>query len=250
MESEEQHIELAHKQRRRAEKLLKAQRFEDAIEAHKCAIERLQRVLSLAKNKSVRESVELQISFHNRQQLIVAYKQERQRSLLKRQPSMSYTSRTTAESDMPVTGEEKYLQIQETIDYNDSLLQFLLRKPGDGASKSPQVPPIKESTLSKTPKTETQVIEELRMNNCELKKLVESLLAENIQLAKSNTELRQELEVLKGGAPKSSPVEDDVSPDDGDVAMPDLAPLDRPDFGTFDIPFYSASSVIQEPSNQ
>ncbi|XP_003742626.1 nuclear receptor-binding factor 2 [Galendromus occidentalis] len=211
----EVHIDLAHRERRRADRLLQSHRFDEAISAHQDAITQLEKVLAFAKDPVVNESIQLQIAFHNRQQLIVACRREKQRSLLKRQASVSYCRETgevieIAEMALPDQTDQDQDETNTTkmhmlFNQNADLLQQLYRKSKD----------------SKSQNSDCQVIDELRANNTELRKMLGHLASDNCALRRRNRELRDEIEFLRS---KLNQVEQPR------LVIPELAPLERPDF--------------------
>ena len=64
----------AHVNVRKSEKLLKCGRFEEAIELQDRIVKLLKEALEDAKEKNIRDSLELQIEYHSQQKHIIAYK--------------------------------------------------------------------------------------------------------------------------------------------------------------------------------
>lgn len=242
---EELQIELAHRERRRADRLLKALRFEEAIVAHEEATLHLEKARALSNDPTVQESLQLQIAFHNRQKQVVCYKQELQRNQQTRHTSILYIRNTAdtielAEMALPDCADsvgtstrfkpqdfrESFTkQLHSITDRNDELLLQIYKT----ISKSNESINGSTSNLLEN----GQVIEELRTNNFEIRRVFDSMAESYDKLQQRNKQLENEVEILRAKlrllekAPTSGP------DDRADQSLPELPPLERPTFEGF-----------------
>jgi len=89
--------------------------------------------------------------------------------------------------------------IYRNIDENDSLLEFLMRGQDAPAVQAKEAAPVTTSVLQgrKTPKNETTVIEELQVNNRELRALVDQLITDLEDTRSENLQLRERVRELQ-----------------------------------------------------
>ncbi|OQR79345.1 nuclear receptor-binding factor 2-like [Tropilaelaps mercedesae] len=241
---DEAQIDLAHRERRRAYKLLKALHFEEAIAAHEEATSCLEKARSLSNDSVVQESLLLQIAFHARQKQVVRYKQELQRNQHKRHTSISY-SRTTADtvelaemalpdgtSTIKISAQTRLEDLQEIIakqlhtiiDRNDELLLQMYRKTlGETGSAS-------SITSITTIQEQGQWLEELRANNAEIRRLFEIMAEGGDRIQQRNKQLEREVEILREKLRSLEKVSSSSTEGNVEQSLPDLAPLEIPTF--------------------
>lgn len=168
-------LNLAHRQQRKADSLLKSGKFDESISCHRKAADLLKAALLQTSSPKAKESLELQFEYHNRQEVVVKYRQHVYEALIKaktaaaNQTNIGATTTVTAGIESPrniKVGIET--AILRTMAENDSLLQFLI-KDSNNVVESGQ-------NGTKMPKDDKVIIEELRINGMALRKSIEQLL--------------------------------------------------------------------------
>lgn len=230
----------AHRLERKAENLLSALKFDEAISFHQRTAELLWEAMKLTKVERVLESLQLQRDYNLRKQAEIRYKQLLLRKLCmkKEMAKIEYneeSEKLSSSSNFYTTKTAIYKNIEE----NDSLLRGLTIDPSsvnDTICSSPRIP-----------KDDKIVIEELRVNNCELRQFVDDLVMQLDASRQENKRLRAEVEQLKSVLQKydndhnklrvitdsESPFvlspSSELSPV-GFRSLPTLAPLEMPNF--------------------
>ncbi|XP_022246609.1 nuclear receptor-binding factor 2-like isoform X1 [Limulus polyphemus] len=252
----------AHQQSRKADYYLRSGKFEEAISCHQRAADLLDDALKQTSSDKARESLVLQRDFHFRQKAVVQYKQNQQDATKKAAENLKADVarlKTANEEEPPgeqhpLNSENIQLAIFRTMAENDSLLQFLIQPNVTTNSETVNSDCVMESKsydsiirgAIKTPKDDKTLIEELRVNNEELKKLVQQLIGKLEKASQENQNLRVTIEDLQRKivgqgsrtlqlmADRNSPYQfspiSDSSPGGGLRELPALAPLEIPNF--------------------
>ncbi|XP_022703816.1 nuclear receptor-binding factor 2-like isoform X3 [Varroa jacobsoni] len=247
---EELQIELAHRERRRADRLLKALRFEEAIVAHEEATLHLEKVNFIDNSMLVRyRMIQLFKNLSSCKSLFTIVKSRwcatnrSYNEISKRGIRRFYTSADTielAEMALPDCADsvgtstrfkpqdfrESFTkQLHSITDRNDELLLQIYKT----ISKSNESINGSTSNLLEN----GQVIEELRTNNFEIRRVFDSMAESYDKLQQRNKQLENEVEILRAKlrllekAPTSGP------DDRADQSLPELPPLERPTFEGF-----------------
>lgn len=190
----------------------------------------------LSSNEKARESLDAQVSYHESRLVLIEqrkeyfkkkadeYQKRKADALLKKQQKDSLNSEGThVQGDDISNGEHNqvYLEseIYRVIEEHDSLLQFLIEhQDGPSDRKQDTASSLNSSYKSgaKVPKCDKMVIEELRMNNDQLRQLVQQLVGELEKVQKENHQMRVELITFR--AEKVSAI----------CPLPELPPLEPP----------------------
>ncbi|XP_029657602.2 nuclear receptor-binding factor 2 [Octopus sinensis] len=174
-----------------------------------CVLEAMSEVNS----EQAKDSLQLQHCHHNRQQEIIRRKEKnaQQEDLKKSDPSHSATSglpQSTPNSPK-ADFEPRIVTIYRTIEENDSLIQYLVSRNQSHAAKNldtlsdcinSRIHAPAQPVMTKMPKDDKQVIEELQIQNEDLRKHILLLLkeVENYQsLQKSLESYQEENELLR-----------------------------------------------------
>eukprot|EP00091_Calanus_sinicus_P016721 TRINITY_DN36229_c0_g1_i1.p1 TRINITY_DN36229_c0_g1~~TRINITY_DN36229_c0_g1_i1.p1 ORF type:complete len:238 (-),score=91.32 TRINITY_DN36229_c0_g1_i1:48-761(-) len=220
----------AHFLGRQADKLVKTGKFEEAVRLQDKIVEQLQLALEEATNNKVKESLELQVKFHNKQKDVIGQRQRRCEKFNKELANLKIKMEKANLAAADGLQDSIFRTFQET----ESLLQHLRVGTMDESSV-----PSDPRSGAKMPKDDKIIIEELQTANNHLRGMVEAMFAELETYKRENADLRakvSDLEAEKIGktmAGSNIPsmglvVEQAGLQDSGH--LPDLAPLEMPQF--------------------
>ncbi|KAM4624181.1 nuclear receptor-binding factor 2b [Polymixia lowei] len=255
MEVVDSPLNLAHQQCRKADRLLAAGKYEEAISCHGKAADLLRDAMKLTECEQARLSMELQRDSHVKQQRLIQerWKREARREATKTRPGpaqppagpvpLAQTQATAhpQASAGPATAERGGVGERE---YDTLLYQLQTRRSGD----SPPLPPACPG--SKTTKDDKTRLEEQQTTIEGLRRLVDQLMDENQRLSSENNHLRSENARLRSEAADAADFVERselwVLPQEGatigagggqekkttgkgkDIAIPQLPPLEMP----------------------
>uniref|UniRef100_A0A3P9N3V7 Nuclear receptor binding factor 2b n=1 Tax=Poecilia reticulata TaxID=8081 RepID=A0A3P9N3V7_POERE len=224
MEVVDSPLNLAHQQCRKAEHLVSAGKYEEAISCHGKAADLLTEAMKSTECEQARLSMELQRDSHIKQQRLIQerWKRETRRPLTKIQPSgqppAAGTARLSAEPGGGV-GEREY----------DTLLyQFQTRQAGACQRLTSPYPG------SKTTKDDKTRLEEQQTTIDDLRRLVDHLMNDNQRLSAENERLRLENARLQSEAADFGERSElwvlphANSGKSKEIAIPQLPPLEMP----------------------
>lgn len=192
-----------------------------------------------ATSNQAKDSLQLQHRHHFRQQDIIRQKMKQSKVEELKKAETLHTAAAGAapcSSDSPKTDSENIdpATFYRTVDESDTLIQFLIKRNRSQNSqlKIPLCPvsPVEGATgMTKLPKDDKQLIEELRMHNEDLRKHVYNLLKEVENYQEENEALRLKVEKLEKElsgvhCEKRTPNEFERFVDEA------LPPLETPDF--------------------
>ncbi|XP_051958458.1 nuclear receptor-binding factor 2-like [Xyrauchen texanus] len=240
MEVVDSPLNLAHQQCRKADRLLAAGKFEDAISCHRKATELLKEAMTLTECEQARLSLELQRDSHVKQQRLIEERWKRAR-----REDKPRTLQHVPSSDLPLRRHPHpgamALDISQASEREYDTWLYLLKNKGTTPEPCPG---------SKAQKDDKTRLEEQQTTIHDLRKLVDRLVSENEHLKQENENLRAENRRLK----KEPYVDADfvdrselwVLPQPGeerkakDIPIPQLPPLEMP---TQEIPLEDLPSL-------
>ncbi|XP_014072095.1 nuclear receptor-binding factor 2 isoform X1 [Salmo salar] len=241
MEVVDSPLNLAHQQSRKADRMLAAGKYEDAISCHGKAAELLREAMKLTECEQAGLSMALQRDSHVKQQRLIEEKWKRTRQEGKPMVLQSHPS-----TDQPhglVTDEPPRHPERE---YDTWL--YLLKNKG-----SP--PPPTPCPGSKAHKDDKTRLEEQQTTIVNLRRHIDHLLGENEKLSRDNQRLRGENVRLKRDAADTDLLEKSelwVLPQseerkNKDISIPNLPPLEMPtqDISLDDLPALELPEDIQ-----
>ncbi|KAM8923860.1 nuclear receptor-binding factor 2 [Pelodytes ibericus] len=222
MEVMESPLNLAHQQSRKADRLLAAGKYEEAIACHKKAAAYLSEAKRLTQSEQAQLSLELQRDSHFKQQLLI---QERLKRARREEKLRTQQKTITTEKELTAHLQSSYKVSTDDVDSQnahvsagqktsskclheirgvfdrepDSLLYLLQRRKE----------PLEEYKGNRAPKDDKTKLEEQATKIKELNQLVDTLLAENEKLKKENRKLRAEMARLQKNPEKELDIDTD-----------------------------------------
>ncbi|XP_075949034.1 nuclear receptor-binding factor 2b isoform X3 [Anarhichas minor] len=258
----------AHQQCRKADRLLVAGKYEEAISCHGAAADLLTDAMKTTECEQARLSMELQRDSHIKQQRLIQerWKREARREATKARPGQVQHSSSPAS----LTQTQPMGQLQphgspglsaakgagtREREYDTLLYQLQTRQTG---GCQPVTPPCPGSKTTKDDKTR---LEEQQTTIKDLRRLVDQLMDENERLASENKQLQSENGRLRVEAvdfversefwvlPQAGCGQERKSTGKGkEIAIPQLPPLEMPaqeDLGLDDLPPLELPEDIQ-----
>ncbi|RVE60019.1 hypothetical protein OJAV_G00194660 [Oryzias javanicus] len=196
MEVMDSPLNLAHQQSRKAERLVAAGKYEEAICCHRRAADLLTDAMKTTESIQARLSMELQRDSHIKQQQLVQerWKRELRREASKARPGLAAQLQSGPgpltkgqHSGQPqahgASGESAETRERE---YDTLLYQLQVRQAGSSQTPTPAC------AGSKTTKDDKTRLEEQHTTIKDLRRLVDHLLSENQRLTADNERLRSE----------------------------------------------------------
>uniref|UniRef100_A0A672GUS0 Nuclear receptor binding factor 2b n=1 Tax=Salarias fasciatus TaxID=181472 RepID=A0A672GUS0_SALFA len=233
----------AHQQSRKADRLVSAGKYEEAISCHAKAADLLTEAMKTTECEQARLSLELQRDSHIKQQRLI---QER----WKREVRREATKARQGPAAPPAAGGQQPPPPGATApppgerEYDTLLYQLQTRRAGGGR------PPAQPCPGSKTTKDDKTRLEEQQTTIEDLRRLVDHLLNENQRLAAENELLRRDnLRLRSEAADLVERSELWVLPQGKEIAIPQLPPLEMPaqeDLCLDDLPPLELPQDIQE----
>lgn len=190
MEVADSPLNLAHQQCRKAERLLAAGKYEEAILCHRKAADLLSDAMKRTEVEQARLSMELQRDAHIKQQRLIQerWKRETRREATKARAVLPVATPRPLEP-LQCSGVSNRDKSRER-EYDTLLYQLQTRQSGG----CPAPPPCVGSKTTKDDKTR---LEEQQTTIEDLRRLVEHLMDENMRLSSENERLRLENERLQ-----------------------------------------------------
>uniref|UniRef100_A0A3B4ACE6 Uncharacterized protein n=2 Tax=Periophthalmus magnuspinnatus TaxID=409849 RepID=A0A3B4ACE6_9GOBI len=233
MEVADSPLNLAHQQCRKAERLLAAGKYEEAILCHRKAADLLSDAMKTTQVEQARLSMELQRDTHIKQQRLIQerWKRETRRLATKARtiPSVSTLQPSDPVQCAGMVTHEK----SRDREYDTLLYQLQTRQSGGPPAQQP-------CSGSKTTKDDKTRLEEQQTTIEDLRRLVEHLMDENLRLTTENDRLRienarlqseerSELWVLpQPGGAMGTGVGHEKRGTGKEIAIPTLPPLEMP----------------------
>ncbi|XP_041671862.1 nuclear receptor-binding factor 2b [Cheilinus undulatus] len=212
MEVVDSPLNLAHQQCRKADRLLAAGKYEEAISCHGKAAEHLTDAMKKTECEQARLSMELQRDSHIKQQRLIQerWKREARREATKARPSQGQPSGASQLSTQTNPAGLSQLQgssglsaaeragVRREREYDTLLYQLQTRQSG---GCQPSTPPCPGSKTTKDDKTR---LEEQQTTIENLRRLVDQLMDENQRLAADNERLQSENARLRSEAAEAA----------------------------------------------
>ncbi|XP_048844079.1 nuclear receptor-binding factor 2b [Brienomyrus brachyistius] len=180
MEVLESPLNLAHQQSRRADRLLVAGKYEEAISCHRKAADLLEEAMKLTKCEQAQLSLELQRESHLKQQRLIEEKWKRARR--------EWKPRVLLSGEQVPSGQLQPPPGTGGLDREYDTWLYLLKNKG---------PPQEPCAGSKALKDDKTRLEEQETAIAELRRLVDDLLAKNERLSHEKQRLTNENQRLQ-----------------------------------------------------
>ncbi|CAF4852000.1 unnamed protein product [Pieris macdunnoughi] len=181
----------AHQQHRRAEALLKNNKYDDAMQCHHNAAELLLDAMKSTSSSVALESITLQHSYHLKQKDLIQSKKEQYVRVKK---AMDIFKNMSKDSQINVPGEPSKVQvaIYKNLNESETLLHELSTNQVAGEIKD-----FAKLSEGKAEKSQKIVIEELQTLNHSLHSLVEQLVLQVEVLKDENMTLKERVNFLE-----------------------------------------------------
>ncbi|XP_047519234.1 nuclear receptor-binding factor 2-like [Pieris napi] len=181
----------AHQQHRRAEALLKNNKYDDAMQCHHNAAELLLDAMKSTSSSVALESITLQHSYHLKQKDLIQSKKEQYVRVKK---AMDIFKNMSKDSQINAPGEPSKVQvaIYKNLNESETLLHELSTNQDAGEIKD-----FAKLSEGKAEKSQKIVIEELQTLNHSLHSLVEQLVLQVEVLKDENMTLKERVNFLE-----------------------------------------------------
>ncbi|XP_004080830.1 nuclear receptor-binding factor 2 isoform X2 [Oryzias latipes] len=196
MEVMDSPLNLAHQQSRKAERLVAAGKYEEAICCHRRAADLLTDAMKTTESIQARLSMELQRDSHIKQQQLIQerWKRELRRQASKARPGLAahLQGGPAPLTKSPLSGQPQAHGLSQENgetrerEYDTLLYQLQVRQTGSSQTPTPSC------AGSKTTKDDKTRLEEQQTTIKDLRRLVDHLLNENQRLTADNERLRSE----------------------------------------------------------
>lgn len=234
MEVVESPLNLAHQQSRKADRLVSAAKYEEAISCHAKAADLLTDAMKTTECEQVRLSLELQRDSHIKQQRLIQerWKREVRREAVKTRQGLTAPLAGPGPQQQPGPGPAPAPGEGER-EYDTLLYQLQTRQAGGGRPLARPCPGSKTTKDDKTRLEEQQTtIEDLRRMVDKLMNDKQRLAAENELLRSENLRLRSEAaDLVERSEPWVLPPagrDRGPAPKGKEIAIPQLPPLEMP----------------------
>ena len=160
------HLNQAHLLNRASEKQLRRGKFEEASLSQEKVVESLSEALGDCKDQKIRQSIQLQITHHQKQKRLILLKKRKCEKITKDLRNLQIKMAAVGLKD----GDNLQDSIYRTFEETESLLQHL--RTGGGGVEEEEVQESDPSTGAKMPKDDKVIIEELQTANNHLRGMV------------------------------------------------------------------------------
>ncbi|XP_069139886.1 nuclear receptor-binding factor 2-like [Argopecten irradians] len=244
----------AHQQGRKADMMLKSGKPEEAIFCHRRAAEYLLQAMQLSTCMKAKDSISLQHKFHLRQQDLI---QERVTKLQvlqeKKSNKKDLTQSQGTQTDLLNLDDSRNCldAASQALSDTDSVLEYLINREKQERGLLSPIQPEKQKIAKTHPRDDKTVIEELTLQNAELRKHVHVLIKDLDECKGDNEFLLQR--VLTADRPDRGSDNKDLfgrTIDDEKSPNFELPPLEQPhfDFDSIGIPVEALEHSVEEKS--
>ncbi|XP_033756460.1 nuclear receptor-binding factor 2-like [Pecten maximus] len=245
----------AHQQGRKADMMLKSGKAEEAIFCHRRAAEHLLQAMQLSTCMKAKDSISLQHQFHLRQQDLLQERLNKLQALQEKKLNRKdlTQSQGTQTDFLNLDGSQNCIDAaSQALSDTDSVLEYLInREKQERGPMSPHQQPEKQKIVQNLPRDDKTIIEELTIQNAELRKHVHRLIKDLDEYKGDNEFLLQR--VLTADRPDRGSSNKDLfgrAIDDEKSPNFELPPLEQPhfDFDSIGIPVEALEHSTEEKS--